>query len=119
MIDAYLPSLFDPDRSLLGELPQATSFFPPTQKSTSVLFPDQTDLATFGFLYGTFPTAPTVFVIALQYGIETQQMAIGLVLCTFMAAPLMFLTANIFSMESSRGVENAIFTLNGLSFLRV
>jgi len=27
----------------------------------------RTDIATFGFLYGTFPTAPTVFVFASQY----------------------------------------------------
>ena len=84
-----------------------------TQETTTLLFPNETDLATFSFLYGTFPTAPTVFVIALQYGIETQQMAIGLVLCTFLAAPLMFLTANIFTMKSNKGVDKALFTLTG------
>ena len=30
------------------------------------------DLSMFGFFYGTFPTAPTVFVIANQYGCETE-----------------------------------------------
>ena len=30
------------------------------------------ELSMFGFLYGTFPTAPTVFVIANQYGVETE-----------------------------------------------
>ena len=30
------------------------------------------ELSMFGFFYGTFPTAPTVFVIANQYGCETE-----------------------------------------------
>ena len=30
------------------------------------------ELSMFGFLYGTFPTAPTVFVIAAQYDVETK-----------------------------------------------
>ena len=28
------------------------------------------DLSTYGFLYGTFPSAPTVFVFATQYAID-------------------------------------------------
>lgn len=28
------------------------------------------DLSTYGFLYGTFPSAPTVFVFASQYSID-------------------------------------------------
>lgn len=30
------------------------------------------DIATFGFLYGTFPTAPTVFVFASQYNLAME-----------------------------------------------
>lgn len=30
-------------------------------------FTETTDLSTFGFLYGTFPAAPGVFVIATRY----------------------------------------------------
>lgn len=33
-------------------------------------FSDTTDLSTFGFLYGTFPAAPGVFVIASQYNLD-------------------------------------------------
>ena len=29
-------------------------------------------ISTFGFLYGTFPTAPTVFVFASQYNIAME-----------------------------------------------
>ena len=32
----------------------------------------QEELSMFGFLYGTFPTSPTVFVIAAQFGVETE-----------------------------------------------
>lgn len=28
------------------------------------------DLSTYGFLYGTFPSAPTVFVFATQYSLD-------------------------------------------------
>lgn len=28
------------------------------------------DLSTFGFLYGTFPSAPAVFVFATQYSLD-------------------------------------------------
>lgn len=28
------------------------------------------DLSTYGFLYGTFPSAPTVFVFATQYNLD-------------------------------------------------
>lgn len=28
------------------------------------------DLSTYGFLYGTFPAAPTVFVFATQYMVD-------------------------------------------------
>ena len=32
----------------------------------------QDDIATFGFLLGTFPTAPTVFVFASQYSLAME-----------------------------------------------
>lgn len=32
----------------------------------------QEDIATFGFLLGTFPTAPTVFVFASQYSLAME-----------------------------------------------
>lgn len=31
---------------------------------------DTLDLSTYGFLYGTFPTAPGVFVYAAQYNLD-------------------------------------------------
>ena len=36
----------------------------------------QDDVATFGFLLGTFPTAPTVFVFASQYSLAMEVVGI-------------------------------------------
>lgn len=33
-------------------------------------FTETTDLSTFGFLYGTFPAAPGVFVVASRYNTD-------------------------------------------------
>lgn len=33
-------------------------------------FTETTDLSTFGFLYGTFPSAPGVFAVASHYNTE-------------------------------------------------
>lgn len=33
-------------------------------------FTETTDLSTFGFLYGTFPAAPGVFVVATRYNVD-------------------------------------------------
>ena len=46
----------------------------------------------FAFLYGTFPTAPTVFVFANQYKILPELVASGMVICTVCAAPIMFIS---------------------------
>jgi predicted permease len=46
-----------------------------TREVISILHPgfnasETVDLSTYGFLYGTFPSAPTVFVFASQYLID-------------------------------------------------
>ncbi|KAK9874359.1 hypothetical protein WA026_002709 [Henosepilachna vigintioctopunctata] len=62
---------------------------------------DTIDLSTFGFLYGTFPSAPTVFVIANQYLIDIDLIASSMVACTFLSAPLMFISAKMISITST------------------
>lgn len=37
---------------------------------------DTQDLATYGFLYGTFPSAPAVFVFASQYSLDVDLVTI-------------------------------------------
>lgn len=66
------------------------------------VFNDQASLsmANLGYLYGTLPTAPTVFVFALQYEMDTQNVATALVLSTILAAPIMFVCGNMIRLSS-------------------
>ncbi|XP_012254388.2 integral membrane protein GPR155 [Athalia rosae] len=56
---------------------------------------DTRDLSTFGFLYGTLPTAPALFVFTLQYTLDINLIASAMVACTFLSAPLMFVSAKM------------------------
>lgn len=91
-------------------------------------FSETTDLSTFGFLYGTFPAAPGVFVIASQYNRDVDlvglqhsvmcfcfpplnevdsslpasslQIATSMVASTFISAPLMFISAKMITITN-------------------
>ena len=58
------------------------------------------DLSDFGFLYGTFPTAPSVFVYATKYNLESDIIAAAMVACTFVSAPIMFISAKLLSLKN-------------------
>lgn len=58
------------------------------------------DLSTYGFLYGTFPSAPTVFVFATQYNLDVDLIASAMVACTFLSAPLMFVSAKMITLTN-------------------
>ena len=58
------------------------------------------DLANFGFLYGTFPTAPGVFVYATHFGVDVDLIASAMVACTFLSAPLMFISAKMLTLTN-------------------
>ncbi|KAL4221937.1 hypothetical protein ACF0H5_017989 [Mactra antiquata] len=55
-------------------------------------------LSMYGFLYGTFPTAPSVFLYASQFSVAQDIIATGMVACTFLSAPLMFVSAKMMTM---------------------
>ncbi|KAJ6641073.1 Integral membrane protein, partial [Pseudolycoriella hygida] len=61
---------------------------------------DTTDLSTFGFLYGTIPAAPGVFVIATQYKTDVDLIASSMVACTFISGPLLFISAKMISLTN-------------------
>ncbi|XP_058126638.1 integral membrane protein GPR155 [Anopheles coustani] len=63
-------------------------------------FSETTDLSTFGFLYGTFPAAPGVFVIASQYNRDVDLVASSMVASTFISAPLMFISAKMITITN-------------------
>ena len=52
-------------------------------------------LSDFAFLLGTFPTAPTVYVIAVRYNLCADVMASAMVVCTFVSAPIMFVSGKM------------------------
>lgn len=75
------------------------------------------DLSTYGFLYGTIPTAPALFIFTLRYNLEIDLIASAMVACTFLSAPLMFVSAKVINAVSA-GVTPASYTrqLNIFSF---
>ena len=56
------------------------------------------DLSNYAFLYGTIPTAPSVFVYATNYDVVPDMVARTLTASTFIAAPLMFVTAKLLTL---------------------
>ncbi|XP_060534255.1 lysosomal cholesterol signaling protein [Cylas formicarius] len=58
------------------------------------------DLSTYGFFYGTFPSAPGVFVFSTQYGVDVDLIASAMVACTFLSAPLMFVSAKMITLTN-------------------
>ncbi|GJQ85405.1 hypothetical protein Trydic_g10179 [Trypoxylus dichotomus] len=76
---------------------------------------DTTDLSTYGFLYGTFPAAPTVFVFATQYSLDVDLIASAMVACTFISAPLMFVSAKMITLNDTDPAEY-VKQLNNFTF---
>merc|ERR1719250_358197 len=56
------------------------------------------DLSNYAFLYGTIPTASSVFVYASNYGVIPDMIANTITANTFIAAPLMFITAKLLTL---------------------
>ncbi|XP_054159660.1 integral membrane protein GPR155-like [Oppia nitens] len=69
------------------------------------------ELSNFGFLYGTFPSAPTAFLFALQYdsGIPSTILSAGMVMSTVLSAPLMFVSANMIRMSANASLPYTAF----------
>jgi len=78
----------------------------------------------FGFLYGTFPAAPTSAIFAAKFGIEEQLITSTMVMCTFLSAPVMFVSAQMSLLDYNsqtainfKGVlKDAMFDVSGTSF---
>ncbi|XP_030641981.1 integral membrane protein GPR155 [Chanos chanos] len=54
---------------------------------------DHSSLSNYAFLYGVFPTAPSVAIYAAHYGMEIEVVTSGMVICTFVSAPIMYVSA--------------------------
>ncbi|CAH8634010.1 unnamed protein product [Schistosoma haematobium] len=63
--------------------------------------------STFGFLYGTTPTAPPVFLFAAEYQVIPVAIGVGLVLGTFLCVPIMFISARIITLYNAEPSDYA------------
>ncbi|XP_029306368.1 LOW QUALITY PROTEIN: integral membrane protein GPR155 [Cottoperca gobio] len=54
---------------------------------------NHTSLSNFAFLYGVFPTAPSVAIYAAHYNIELEVVTSGMVISTFLSAPIIYVSA--------------------------
>ncbi|XP_063068129.1 lysosomal cholesterol signaling protein [Engraulis encrasicolus] len=54
---------------------------------------NHTSLSNYAFLYGVFPTAPSVAIYAAQYNMEMEVVTSGMVISTFLSAPIMYVSA--------------------------
>ncbi|XP_073707682.1 lysosomal cholesterol signaling protein [Garra rufa] len=61
-----------------------------TGNSSSV---NHSSLSDYAFLYGVFPTAPSVAIYAAQYNMELEVVTSGMVISTFLSAPIMYVSA--------------------------
>ncbi|XP_050968225.1 integral membrane protein GPR155 [Labeo rohita] len=61
-----------------------------TGNSSSV---NHSSLSDYAFLYGVFPTAPSVAIYASQYNMELEVVTSGMVISTFLSAPIMYVSA--------------------------
>ncbi|XP_028249119.1 integral membrane protein GPR155 [Parambassis ranga] len=59
--------------------------------STSAL--NHSSLSNYAFLYGVFPTAPSVAIYAVYYNAELEVVTSGMVISTFLSAPIMYVSA--------------------------
>ncbi|MED6231915.1 hypothetical protein ATANTOWER_013570 [Ataeniobius toweri] len=54
---------------------------------------NHSSLSDFAFLYGVFPTAPSVAIYAVYYNTELEVVTSGMVISTFLSAPIMYVSA--------------------------
>ncbi|XP_078408196.1 lysosomal cholesterol signaling protein isoform X2 [Cetorhinus maximus] len=69
-----------------------------------------TSLSNYAFLYGIFPTAPSVAIYASQYNMEIEIVTPGMVINTFVSAPIMYVSAWLLTIPSmhTQGMQSAI-----------
>uniref|UniRef100_A0A3P8U330 G protein-coupled receptor 155 n=1 Tax=Amphiprion percula TaxID=161767 RepID=A0A3P8U330_AMPPE len=65
--------------------------------NTSAL--NHSSLSDYAFLYGVFPTAPSVAIYAVYYNAELEVVTSGMVISTFLSAPIMYVSAWLLTMH--------------------
>lgn len=85
--------------------------------------PNHTSLSNFAFLYGVFPTAPSVAIYAAHYNMELEVVTSGMVISTFLSAPIMYVSAWLLTIPLMdptplvTELENVSFNISIISLL--
>ncbi|KAK3780258.1 hypothetical protein RRG08_047247 [Elysia crispata] len=66
---------------------------------------NSTSYSMYGFLYGTIPTAPSVYIFANDFGFGGEIIATALVLGNALAAPFMFISAKMMTVIVDSGQD--------------
>jgi len=86
-----------------------TKSFPPNSTQDQIAFiKNETDsLSTFGFLYGTFPTAPALFFYISKYeAVQHDLISAAVVFGTLASAPLMMISGKMISIQYSNNTAS-------------
>ncbi|XP_015214501.2 lysosomal cholesterol signaling protein isoform X1 [Lepisosteus oculatus] len=84
---------------------------------------NHTSLSNYAFLYGVFPTAPSVAIYAAQYNMELEIVTSGMVISTFVSAPIMYVSAWLLTipwMDSkplAAALQNVSFDISVVSLI--
>ncbi|GFR68715.1 integral membrane protein GPR155, partial [Elysia marginata] len=72
---------------------------------------NSTSFSMYGFLYGTIPTAPSVYIFANDFGFGGEIIATALVLGNALAAPFMFVSAKMMTVivDSSQDFKKLLY----------
>ncbi|KAM9710140.1 lysosomal cholesterol signaling protein [Menidia menidia] len=65
--------------------------------NTSTL--NHSSLSDYAFLYGVFPTAPSVAIYAVYYNTQLEVITAGMVISTFLSAPIMYVSAWLLTVQ--------------------
>ncbi|CAL8267938.1 unnamed protein product [Lota lota] len=60
---------------------------------TNMSAANHSSLSNYAFIYGVFPSAPSVAIYAAHYNMELEVVTSGMVLSTFLSAPIMYVSA--------------------------
>ncbi|XP_030637692.1 integral membrane protein GPR155 [Chanos chanos] len=84
---------------------------------------NHSSLSDYAFLYGVFPTAPSVAIYAAQYNMELEVVTSGMVISTFLSAPIMYVSAWLLTIPWMEAVplvaelQNVSFNISIISLI--
>lgn len=68
------------------------------------------DFGSLGFLYGMLPTAPSVFLFATQYRLDTAAVSTSMVVGTLFSGPFLLVSATVAPLSNMEEINSALHT---------